>query len=460
MNLATAPIDKKFEQQALLGLALPIVLSQVSQMFFGLTDTFIVSLLGTVELAASSFANNLFFFFTLFGLTACNAISPIVAQYIGKSDISSLASINSVRVVAYRLGIVLSFILMGCMWAMWEFRHLLHQPPEVLEKAQGFYLTLILTTPSFVLFQVLRQYSEALNQAKLPLYVTFAGLVLNGLLNFWFVFGGLGLPALGITGSGIATLLTRTLMVFFLYGLMKKQANLRRYLEKGSYNLAISRELLALGVPSGFIAMFETGAFAMSAVLMGNLNKESLAAHQITLSFVATTFMVTLGISIATGIRVGEAVGQKNARLIRVRSLAGLKFSWLFMAATSFVIFVLHNQIGRLFSTDLRVLEIAASLLIVAGIFQIFDGTQVTCVGILRALSDIKIPFISTLVAYWGIGVPVGYWLGFSNGHGAWGIWVGLAVGLASAAFFLLARVYFVERSLKYSPEKELPKFV
>jgi MATE family multidrug resistance protein len=260
-----------------------------------------------------------------------------------------------------------------------------------------------------------------------------------------FIFGHLGAPALGLTGSGCSTLLARVSSVIALWIWLRRQPALRPLLPRPGDLLALSRdhlrEMFRIGVPVTGQLLFEVCAFSTAALMMGWLGTVSLAAHQIALSCAAFTFMFPLGLSMAVGIRMSQAVGRQQRESLRPIGFGALGLSTAVMGTFALVFVLAGGWVVRGFTADPDVAALAARLLLVAAIFQIFDGGQVVGVGALRGLTDVKIPMFITFIAYWLVALPGAYLLGFKTQLGAIGIWAGLAAGLACAAVLLGVRL-------------------
>jgi MATE family multidrug resistance protein len=302
------------------------------------------------------------------------------------------------------------------------------------------------------LFQVLRQYAESLGRPWLPMALMLAGVGLNVLLNWVLIYGHLGAPALGLTGSGWATLIARGLGAVVLWIWLDVAARKRaiaagRTLAEAGWPArwraaldgARLREMAHLGVPAGGQLLFEVGAFSAAAVMMGWLGATALAAHQIALSCASMTFMFPLGIGMAASMRLSKALGEGRRGALRPIGFGALGLSGLIMGTFAVVFAVGGRAIAAQFVHDPTVVALAARLLAVAALFQLFDGGQVVGSGILRGLSDVKVPAMITFVAYWLIAIPGGYFYGV-RGVSPVSIWAALAVGLAFAAIFFAGR--------------------
>ncbi len=430
------------ELRPTLALALPITAGQVSQVLMGLTDSAMVGHVGRVPLAASAFAGGVFVLFFIVGMGLLMPVPVLVARSHGAAQPAEcgvwlrhgLAAALAVGVAEAALTAVLAT----------QLQHF-GQPAEVVAAVNPFFVIIgVSLVPTFV-FQVLRQFTEALGRPWQPMGILFLSVCVNALLNWVLIFGHLGAPALGLTGSGCATLTARLLSVVLLWGWLRRQPDLRPLLPRPGRLVALSRvhlrEMLRIGVPAAGQLLFEAGAFSAAALMMGWLGTVPLAAHQIALSCAAFTFMFPLGLSMAASIRLSQAVGQGRRGALRPIGFGALGLSTAMMAVFALLFALAGGAIARGFTADPDVVALATRLLLVAAVFQIFDGGQVVGAGALRGLTDVRIPTLITFFAYWLVSLPTGYLLGFKVGLGAIGVWIGLAAGLACAAVLLAVRL-------------------
>ncbi len=425
------------ELRPTLALALPIMLGQVSQMLMGITDSMMIGRVGTVELAAASFTGAVFgvIFIGSIGLLQPGSVLVARAQGAG-SPAEAGVWLRHARWLAWVAGLALAGTMALGLSAADRFG----QPAEVVAAMGPFYVLIAASLLPSMLFQADRQFSEAMGRPWDPLLIMLGGALLNVGLNWVFIFGRLGFPALGLTGAGVATLLARCAVVAALRWRLRRVAAFAVAVEAARaarITRGRAREMLALGVPMGAALFFEGGAFSAAAVMAGWLGTVSLAAHQIAISCAALTFMVPLGLSIALGMRTGEAVGA--GRRDRVRPLAvGATVLACATAALSTLAFVLAgDRVAAAFTPDGAVVALAARVLVVAAVFQLFDGLQVVFAGALRGLTDVRAPLAASFVAYWLLALPAGWWFGVRGGAGLEGIWGALAAGLACAAALL-----------------------
>jgi MATE family multidrug resistance protein len=405
----------------------------------GVVDTIMVGQVSPAALASVALGNMYFFSISIFGMGVLFALDPIIAQALGAGD--ELAVRRGLQ-----RGLVLSLVLtVPISLALLTVRpvlELVNQPAEVIPDAAGYVYRNALSVWPFYVFVVLRQTLQA-HHRVLPIGITVVvANVVNALLNYAWIFGEFGFPAMGVLGSAWATTVSRWLMACLLLGLGWR--TVRPYLRVAAPNLLDPRSILRmlkLGLPIGVQMMLEGGAFNIMALLMGWLGVIQVAAHQIALNLASLAFMVPLGVSSAAAVIVGHAVGRGDAAGVRRSTVASLAVGAGFMLITGLLFVAVPEPLAGLYTRDAMVLALAALLLPIAGVFQVFDGLQVVAIGLLRGLGDTRTPMIVNVVGFWCIGVPVSLWLGFGLGYGAQGLWWGLVAGLVIVAVFLMLRV-------------------
>lgn len=429
------------EARVTLHLALPIIVGQVSQMLMGVTDSVMIGHLGEVPLAASAFASGVFSVFFVVGLGLLLPVAVLVSREHGAGDNQAGARWLQHGVV---LAVLASVAELGVMIALILGFHRLGQPAEVLAAVNPFYALIAVSILPALVFQVFRQFAEALGRSWVPMAIMLGGVALNVVLNWVLIYGYFGAPALGLTGAGWATLVSRVVALIVIVVWLRRAITFRSMWPAAwSVGLQLARfgEMLRIGVPAAVMLFFEVGAFMMAALMMGWISAEALAAHQIALSCAGFMFMFPLGISMAVGMRVGKAVGEGRRELLRPIAGGGVAIAVAIMSVSAAGFAVAGPWLAGGFVKDAGVIALAAHLLVVAAIFQLFDGAQVICSGALRGLADVRVPAVISFIAYWLLAIPGGYALGLHTRLGAVGVWIGLAAGLAIAAV-LLARRY------------------
>jgi len=429
------------ENRRTVALALPIIAGHVGQMLMGWVDTVMVGRVGVVPLGACGFANTLLSVPLVLGFGLLSAVSVHVSHAHGAGE--SRHAAESVR-GGFVASLLLSLPVLAAIYALLPRLAVFGQPPEV-NAAVGGYLTICAWSLVPVFFTTTtKNFCEALGRPWLPFWIILAGVGLNAFLNWILIFGNWGAPVMGIEGAGLATLLSRIAVMVALIIYPVTSHSLRafwpeRWLAPGIFPAV--RGILAVGLPVGGLYLFEVGGFSFGAIMMGWIGVVPLAAHQIAMTCVTTTFMVPLGLSQAVCVRVGHARGAGKAGLLRSIVFGALALAVVFMCA-SLAAFILGGKtIAGWFIADPDVRLLTAQILVLGGIFQIFDGIQVVSAGALRGFQDTKIPMGIGIFSYWVVALPVSWASAFVFGFGARGIWVGFVVGLAVAAAALSFRV-------------------
>jgi MATE family multidrug resistance protein len=424
-----------------LTLGWPIMLGNITQMLLGVIDSAMVGYIHSSQLAASSFVNNLITVPMILGMGMTMAIAPLVASARGGDDYDKPMEI------AFN-GFILSGVLVLVMAIAIHFgtgiTHVMGQD-EIVADLSGPYLRwMAWGMLPMVLFMAIKQFSDGLGLTRWPMYLSLASLPINGFLNYLFIYGKLGIPRMELEGAGIATTITRAFLLVAMAALVLWQPAFAPYRQNLRAKLRWSAprawEMARIGIPSALQFSMEAGAFAFSGLMAGWLGYIQQAAHQIVLNVASTTFMVSLGISAAGTIRVAHADGKGDRKLVR-----GIGYSTLVMAGVyglfcAILLLAGQHLIPSFFNREAPVLSYAAGLMLLAGIFQISDSTQAVGVGLLRGLQDVRWPTVFVALAYWGIGIPVGYVLAFPLNWQVNGLWVGFIVGLSSSALLLFFR--------------------
>lgn len=431
-----------------LRLATPVMMGSLGHLLVGLIDDIMVGRLGPVALAATSLGNSLIFIALSIGIGFSLAITPLVAESDGEGNQERGRSV-------FQHGLILTAIIGVAMWMMLllikPVLYYLNQPPEVVELAIPYYEIVAFSMLPLMVFQGFKQFTDGLSETKYAMWATILTNVVNVVLNFVLIYGFWIFPRLEIVGAAIGTLVSRFVMVFFIYYVLKKRKKFALYLKKLSLaeiNIPVFKKIIALGFPTALQMLFEVGLFTASVILAGTFGALPQAANQIALKLASSTFMIAVGVGVAATIRVGNQIGLKN--YVELRRIAFSNFLLIFIIMFGFAIcfFVLKDILPWGFTTDMEVIKIASSLLIVAGFFQLSDGLQAVVLGGLRGLQDVNIPSVLTFIAYWIIGFPVCYYLGTIMDLGPFGIWIGLLVALTCSAIMLFLRFNYLTNKL------------
>lgn len=428
------------ELKLTLKVAYPMILGQVGQVSMGVTDSIMVGHLGAVPLAASAFVQNVVHIPLVFLIGISSCISVKVSQAYGASQSSA---IPHYFYNGFLLSLFWSFIVVLGLLLTRGHLDLLGQPAEVVAVSGPFFVCFSISLIGSIIYMCAKSFCDAFSNTMPGTVVLIFGLLLNIFLNWVFIYGNLGSPALGLTGSGYATLAARLLMAIIMVGYVFKAPIYSGYLKgflKIKANIRIIREMAAVGVPSGLQYLFEVGAFAGAGIMMGWISTEVLAAHQIAINLASITFMFALGLSLASSVRVGQAKGRNDHAAIRRIGYSSLIFVGIIETFFALLFFFTKETLPQIYVDDVVVIRLASELLLIACLFQWFDGIQATSLGLLRGLSDVQIPTLITFLSYWLIGVPLAYLLAFRFGFDQVGIWIGLLVALGFAAGFLTWR--------------------
>jgi MATE family multidrug resistance protein len=413
-------------------------------MLMGVVDTMMVGRLSAAALAAAALANLYFFSFGMFGMGMLFALDPIVAQGLGARDeLAVRRGLQRGLVLATVVAVPVSLALLTVQPVL-EF---VGQPAEIVPAAAGYVYRTVPSVWPFYVFVVLRQTLQAHHRTGAIIFTIVVSNLLNAGLNYVWIYGELGFPAMGLLGSAWATTVSRWFMAALL--LVLGWPHLKPYLRRLAPNLldpAALGRMLQLGAPIGAQMLLESSAFGVVALLMGWLGVTQVAAHQVVLNLASLTFMVPLGVASAAAVIVGHAVGRGDAGGVRRSTVAALAVGAGFMAVMAVLLIGAPDLLSRAYTSDPGVLALAVLLMPIAGVFQVFDGLQVVSIGLLRGLGDTRVPMIVNVVGFWCIGMPVSLMLAFVVGYGAVGLWWGLVVGLVMVATFLIARVRQRER--------------
>ncbi|MDF3127812.1 MATE family efflux transporter [Kiritimatiellaeota bacterium B1221] len=430
------------ENKHTLKLAFPIIVSHLSQMLLGLTDTLMVGQLGAVELAGVALMNILIHLVFVLGIGLAIAVSIQTSHQHGSGQAA-----ESEATLFH--GIFLSLLLGGLVWmGMQNSMPLLirlKQPAEVLAIFPQ-YLKWIAPSMAFMMpIMIFKSYAEAQNRPWGVFWIQLAGVALNIGLNALLIFGYGGFPRMELEGAGMATLIARIFTLFAL-GIYIFRTTPQLSLKGRGIHRAECKSLLLLASPIAAQMLMEFGSFSASALLIGQLGSLPLAAHQIALTCATTTYMIPMGLANAVSIRVGHALGANAIDRARHIVAGAQGLTLLIMGIFAILYLNIGGKIAGAFNSDPELIALAAALLSIVGIFQLFDGIQVVSVGALRAMKDTKIPTLLCFIGYWLVSFPFGLWMGFKLQWGVKGFWMGLATGLTIAATSMSLRLIWLLR--------------
>jgi len=423
--------------RATLRLSIPIIIAQLGVVLMGVTDNLMIGrILGAVPLGAAGIATSVTFLVGSIGIGGLSIVSALISQAVGKK---SLGEVNRLYRAGIRVAWLLSLTLgVVCVLAAWQFQ-IFGQSDDVARMARPFVLILTVSNVPLLLFIAIRQLCDGLSRPKVTMFITISALLLNAVLNYFLI------KNMGLNGAALGTLLARCYMALAIWFYVKKDRFFLPYLEKAQ---AVSltplvQKILRLGLPGGFQFFFEIAAFSLAVIMVGWLGEAQLAAHQIAINMASTTYMMATGISAAGSIRVGMAVGRKDRPAVQRAGTAAFLLSIAFMGLSCILFLTANEWLVELYIRDnAEVVRIAATLMVIAGFFQLSDGVQVVALGVLRGIADVNVPTLLTLIAYWVVALPLSYVLAFPLGMGAQGVWIGLLLGLTVSAVLLTYRFY------------------
>ena len=440
------PVSFWREAWATILLALPLIAGQVGQMLMGVADTVMIGSVGVVPLAASTFANTLLMVPFLFGVGLLTSISIRVAQGRGGRRHDEVK--HALRHGTW-LALGYGVLMFGLILCLFPFLGGFGQPDQVVEEVPTYLLLAAISYVPVMVSMAWKNYGDALNRPWSPFWILMAGVVLNVFLNWLLIYGNWGFPALNLEGAGWATLLSRVAVVVALFFWLTRAPGVRDWSPHRWWGVAKPgeyRALFKLGIPIGLQLLAEVGSFAAASLMIGTMGVIALAAHQVTLTCASVSFMIPLGVAMAITVRMGEAAGASGENSVRHRLRKILLGGWMYgllFAAVSMVVFVYYGWwLAGHIVTESSVVELSIGLLVIAGVFQFVDGSQVISSSALRGMGDVKVPATMGVFSYWVVGVPVGAYMAFVQGEGAHGVWWGLALGLAVAAVLLGARAW------------------
>ncbi len=403
----------------------------------GIADTMMIGNTGVDNLAAVSLGNSVTLISLFFGIGVSIGVTPIIASLKDYSNIKSIYWTSFLTNIFFGISLFVLTVVSGYLLFF------LNQPAHIVRLTIPYLFLIGLSFIPFMAFQTFKQYSEALYHTKFTMLVVLSGNTINIILNYLLIFGEFGFPRLGLLGAGYATLISRVLMALSMYlYLYKVKWNSAYFAQKKQWSLNMAKKILNIGVPSGFQFIFEVGAFSFVYIMVGWIDVNSLASHQIAINLAGISYMEITGLAAASTVIIGNEFGNKDYRSIKVAAFASFSLSLFIMSLFSILFITANNFLPLLYISDVDVIQIASNLLIIASFFQISDGLQAVGLGILRGLHDVKIPTLITIFSYWIVAIPVGYILAFSYKLGVYGIWYGLLIGLTVAAFLLIVKIF------------------
>ena len=426
------------ELRPMIGLAVPVILAEIGWTTMGLVDTLMVGPLGPAAIGAVGLGSIVFLAIGIFGMGLLLGLDTLVAQSFGAGRLDQcqhwlrqgvyLALISAVPLSLLSFGVAASLPLWGL-------------NAGVLALASPYLSVVTLSAAPLLLYAAFRRYLQAVNLVRPITFALLSANLVNVGVNWVLIYGKLGCPALGATGAAWATVASRAYMAAVLFVAVREAHRGRSGTESVARRVdwASLRRLVGLGGPAGLQILLEVGVFAAATVLAGRLAPAALAAHQIAMNLWAFVFMVPLGLNAAGAVRVGQAIGRRDREGVWRSGWTALALGAAFTASSAVVFLAAAHPLIGAFSQDATVLAIGPSLLAIAGVCLVFDGTQGIATGILRGLGETRVPMIANFAGHWLVGLPLGYAACFWWGWGVQGLWLGLAAGLIGVGTVLLA---------------------
>tara|TARA_X000001036_G_scaffold217280_1_gene203379 strand:+ start:58 stop:1365 length:1308 start_codon:yes stop_codon:yes gene_type:complete len=423
-------------------LAIPVIIGQLGHIMVSVADTIMVGQIGVIPLAGATFATAIYHVFLLFGLGVSYAITPLVAATSQSDKEGRLIFLQNGMLLNILLALIMFFITL----ILIPYLSFFGQQSSVTLAASPYLKIISTSLIPLMIFQTFRQFSEGQSNTLSPMIVSVLANLLNVLLNYVFIYGHWGFPKMGLIGAGYATLISRFVMVILMMVLTREMW--RGF--SGHFDLKVIMRLLRIGVPSGLQYVFEIAAFSMAGIMAGWISAATLAAHQIALNMVAVTYMAASGLGAAASIRIANQMGKKDLKNLKLAGFSSLALVAGFMFLAAISIIMARHLLIQLYIEDEAVQKIALGLLLIAAGFQISDGLQAVGLGILRGLTDVKIPAFITFFVYWICAIPGSYLLAFHFDMGLAGIWYALSGALTLAASLHIFRFIYLTKRIHF----------
>lgn len=433
----------------LLKLGIPIIIGQLGVIILGFADTLMIGHHSTTELAAASFVNNLFSLVILFGTGFSYGLTPIVGEMYGRREDAGIGMMLKNSLAA---NMIIAVPLTLAMWVVYVNVDMMGQPVELLPYIRPYFLVILSSVVFVMLFNAFKQFADGITDTSTPMWILIGGNVLNIIGNYLLIYGKFGLPALGLLGAGISTLVSRILM-FAVFVLIFFSSSRYEVYRKGFSAGRLGREhiwrLNKNGLPVALQMGMESAAFSLSTVMVGWLGSVQLAAHQVMITISTLAFMTFYGVGAAIAIRVSNAKGQNDMANVKMSAYAGYHLILALCVVMSSVFFFTRSFIGGFFVSDnAEVVQMVSVLIIPLLLYQLGDGTQITFANSLRGISDMKPMALIAFISYFVISLPAGYLFGFVLDMGIMGIWLAFPVGLTTAGILFWCRFEYKLRRM------------
>jgi multidrug resistance protein, MATE family len=423
-------------------LSLPLVATQIGHVFTGMADNYFLGQIGKTELAAGVFSNGIFVLLLVFCIGMSFASTPLVSSAYIKGDVQRKALLFKNALILNLIVSVIAFLLLFFLSPLMIY---LGQPQDVVELAKPFFSVLVFSMIPVSLFFTCKQYAEGLSNTRAAMYISIIGNLLNIVLNYCLIYGKWGLPELGYMGAAWATFIARCFMggAFLWYVFINPKTNdIKQFFSKVKVGGEALRSLRKIGINTGMQFTFEVAAFVIALFMAGTFGKEQIDSHGIAITLASFTYMFASGIASASTIRVSSFAAKQNKPELKRAGNIAVLLVLLCMGIFALIFVIFSHWLPSLFTKDPEILKLSSSLLLIAAVFQLFDGLQVTSIGILRGMEDVKFPTYVTLIGYWVLALPLAYFLGFTCKLEVIGIWWALTFSLIFAGVVLYWRFW------------------
>lgn len=435
------------EYKKTLRLSIPVIIAQAGQITVGMIDNIMIGKLGTTPFAAASFTNTLFNLVLIFGLGYSFALTPLVGKSWGEEDHKTIGSWikNGLMANAF-MGVILVLVLL-IMYFMIPF---MGQPESVLQPSKDYLMILTFSVFPMMVFYGYKQFAEGVGDTKTAMKIMLWANIINTIGNYIFMYGKLGAPEMGLQGAGVGTLISRIFMAVAFIVLFYKKEQYELFVKlynQSSFCWKRFMKVVKLGIPLGGQTVMEACAFGLCAIMVGWVGEIGMAAHQIAITLSTLGFMIYQGLGAGTTIRVSHYKGQNNKEGIVRATKTAIMIMIIYSTFSVLLYWGARNILPLMFTQDPTVIQLAAQMLIVCGLFQLVDGVQIVIAGTLRGLADARIPAVITFISYFMLSIPFSYMSAFVWGYGAVGIWFGFPLGLfVCACLFQLRYKILIKR--------------
>jgi len=429
-------------------LAIPVMIGHLGHVLVGLADNIMVGRLGAAPLAAVSLGNSFVFIAFSLGIGFSFAITPLIAESDGEGDVDKGRKLFQHSLILCGILGVSMFLLLLVASPLMRY---MDQPPEVVELAMPYLGIVAFSMIPLMIFQAYKQFTDGMSNTKYGMHATLLANVVNVILNFVLIYGFWIFPRLELVGAAYGTLISRFVMMIFIIWILNSRDKFKpffKWLKIKEIQRDLFAKIIDLGFPTAMQMLFEVGVFTAAIWLAGTMGTIDQAANQIALNLSSMTFMIAVGLGVTATIRVGNQKGLKNFAELRRVSISIFLQVFIIECVFAMAFILLKDVLPMVYIDNMLVVNTAASLLLIAGLFQLSDGFQVVVLGALRGLQDVKIPTYITFIAYWIVGFPTSYILGKVLGFGSQGIWIGLLAGLTVSAILLYWRFNYLTRKL------------